>query len=172
MQSFHGGESTLHGYSPSPFYGYSAKIALFLIFFIFFISGKTIDGGVRVKRLNNLSYGNSELMKLRGEVARNLRSSASQGTLERPLRVVRYRIRKGEHFFYVMARTSQNVDTLASLNRIANPNALASGDVIYVPNARGLFKSGDRKKLAKKYGIAPELLIKHGRRWFIPRASF
>jgi len=110
-------------------------------------------------------------MNLRREVAKNLRSSASDGTLARPLRLVKYRLKKGEHFFLVMARTSQNVDTLASLNGIANPNAMGAGDVIYIPNARGLFRSGSREKLAKKYGIMPELLIKHRKRWFIPGHS-
>lgn len=101
--------------------------------------------------LGNLSPSNPELVRLRQEIADNLRSTARDGTLRHPLRFVRYRVQKGEHFFSIMARVSQNADTLASLNRLPGPAALEAGDELLIPNARGVFTSGKTEKLYSNF---------------------
>jgi hypothetical protein len=97
---------------------------------------------VAAPELTDLSGTNPELRKLREEIARNLRSTARRGELDRPLRFVRYRVQKDDHFFTIMAKVSQSPDTLASANELLNPNALLPGQVLLVPNARGLFIRG------------------------------
>jgi len=126
----------------------------------------------RGDRLRSLSYKNPRLIRLRREIAANIRSWAQKGALDRPLRLVRYRLGPGDHFYRVMARTSSNSDTLASLNSLPNPNALRSGDVLLIPNARGLFLRGKRSKLARRYGKPEESFIALDGGWFLPGHRF
>lgn len=101
--------------------------------------------------LSDLSPANPQLIRLRQEIAENLRSTARDGSLKYPLRFVRYRVKEGEHFFSIMARVSQNADTLASLNRLPGPAALEEGDEILIPNARGVFTSGKAEGLYSNF---------------------
>lgn len=122
--------------------------------------------------LDNLEYSNPRLIRLRWEIGMNLQATASAGRLQIPLRLIKYRIKKGRHFFDVMARTSQNAATLASVNGIINPGAASAGDTILIPNARGLYVEGDREKLARRYRVAPGRLVPLGDGWFIPGHRF
>ncbi|MBX7058440.1 MAG: M23 family metallopeptidase [Leptospirales bacterium] len=119
-------------------------------------------------RLRTLRADEPELGLLREEIAANLRAVSRSGRLERPLRFRRYRLREGDNFYRVMARLSQDPDTLASLNDIVNPNAVGPGDELLIPNARGLFLSGDRKELARRYRLQEDQLVDVAQRYFLP----
>jgi murein DD-endopeptidase MepM/ murein hydrolase activator NlpD len=68
-----------------------------------------------------------------------------------------------------MAKVSQNADTLVTLNRIPNPEAIGPGESLIIPNARGLFVDGDdATETAKRYGVSERVLIRCEGRWFIP----
>lgn len=141
-----------------------------------FLAGHTALSGstsaVAPTNLENLEYSNPRLIRLRREIGINLQATASSGRLGIPLRLMKYRIKKGRHFFDVMARTSQNAATLASLNGIINPGAATAGDTILIPNARGLYVAGDRQKISRRYRVAPERLVRLGEGWFIPGHRF
>ena len=141
------------------------------------LAAGTLEAGGRRgpgTRLTSLSYSNPELMRLRREISLNLRSIAGSGRLAVPLRFMVYKVRKRDNFFRVMARVSQNADTLATLNEIAHPNALLPGERLLIPNARGLFvpASADRAKLARSYGVSAFSMRRVGRYWFIPGHRF
>jgi murein DD-endopeptidase MepM/ murein hydrolase activator NlpD len=101
---------------------------------------------VRAVELASLSSQNPDIVQLRKEIAENLRSTAQSGKLRHPLRIVRYKVKPGENFFSIMARVSQNADTLASLNKLPAPGALDAGDELLIPNARGVFMDSSEKK--------------------------
>ncbi|MCB1174380.1 MAG: M23 family metallopeptidase [Leptospiraceae bacterium] len=90
--------------------------------------------------LSGLSPGLPEVRQLRQEIAANLKSTARGNGLAVPLRIWRYTVGAERNFFVIMARLSQDADTLVSLNQLQNPNALVKGQTLYVPNARGLFR--------------------------------
>jgi murein DD-endopeptidase MepM/ murein hydrolase activator NlpD len=100
-----------------------------------------------VERSIELSSLEGEQAKeLKAEIARNLKSGMQYHRLEVPLRFVAYRLKKREHFYTVVTRLSQDPDTLASLNSLAHPDELKEGDVILVPNARGVFRDPGKEK--------------------------
>ena len=119
--------------------------------------------------LGELDNANGQLLRLRREIADNLRSTARFGGLEHELRFVRYRVQEGDNFFVIMARVSQDAATLASANDLANPNALLPGTDILIPNARGLFvHSEDPNAIQRRFGREVALLKQKGDLWFLP----
>ncbi len=123
--------------------------------------------------LTDLSNDNPRLSELRADIAANLRSTARSGDLARPLRFYQYRVKPGENFFQIVARVSQDPDTLASLNRVIHPNAIGAGETLLIPNARGVFiEGGDRARVAGRYNMKPDELQAHGERWFLPGRRF
>ncbi len=126
-----------------------------------------------VPELKNLSAENPALLRLREEIARNLRSTARRGELDRPLRFVRYRVRPADNFFTIMAKVSQSPDALASLNDLLNPNALEPGQELLIPNARGLFIQGSKvDQVAREYRVDPQNLVLDGERIFLPGGHY
>lgn len=118
--------------------------------------------------LADLRGSNPQLQTLREEIAANLRAASRGQRPARPLRFVRYRLAEDENFYQVMARLSQDADTLSSLNDIVNPNAIGPGDELLAPNARGLFLRGPREKLAERYRLPAEEIQPAGDRYFLP----
>ena len=122
--------------------------------------------------LPSLDFRSAALRRLRQEISVNLQSSARTGRLAYPLRFVRYRVKKGEDFFSIMGRVSQNMDTIASVNDIINPNALQAGTVLRIPNARGLFARGKSAALARHLRVGEAQLVAVDGQWFIPGHRF
>lgn len=124
-----------------------------------------------VSELPSLRNDEPQLQRLRREIADNLKSTirgTRGGELRWPLRFVRYRLQRDENFFVVMAKVSQDADTIASLNELANPNALGAGQTVLIPNARGLFKRAKQPAaLAKQYGVRADTLQKSGEFYFL-----
>lgn len=109
-------------------------------------SGSSLKSETKNPGLHNLNYNNPELQKLRKEIALNLKASARGHGLVIPLRVVNYKVMPKENFYFIMARLSQDADTLSSINELSNPGALQAGQILKIPNARGVFKSQDELK--------------------------
>lgn len=129
--------------------------------------------------LANLDYSNPLLKNLRSDVKENLRISKSKEAEEPliPLRYVRYRIKKVDTFFKIMARTGMDLETLSSVNELSSPHDLTEGMVLEIPNMRGVFHpeispntSNIKNELANKYHLPKEKLQYDDSRgkWFIP----
>jgi len=110
------------------------------------------------------------LKNLKKNIALNLKETARTGRLARPLYFVTYRLKKNEHFYLVMAKMSQNTDTLSTLNRLPHPGAVGPGDVMIIPSARGIFvEEKSLSEAAKKYKSDENRFVKiSDNRWFLP----
>lgn len=112
------------------------------VFLLVALSLSTVDGrrqesGAWISSLENSA---PELQVLRDQIRTNLRSSYREQRLALPLRIYLYRLKENENFFTVVTRTGQDPDTIASLNGLANPASVGPGDVLLIPNARGVFR--------------------------------
>lgn len=107
--------------------------------------------------IQSLAYSDPEIKKIRVEVSQNLRLIADGRTPAIKWR--RYKLRKKDNFFQVMARTSLNHDTLSSVNRLASLWDTAAGDDWLVPNVRGIAVHGTKIEVAKQFNRSAEELV-------------
>ena len=120
---------------------------MFRLVCIVFLLGAALTDLFAVESSTDLaSLHGEQAALLKSEIAENLKSGMQYRRLEIPLRFVSYRLKKGEHFFDVVTRLSQDPDTLASLNALAHPDELGAGEVLLVPNARGIFRDPGKEK--------------------------
>lgn len=99
--------------------------------------------------ITSLSHNDPEIRQMRAEVTENLRAVADGSAPEIKWR--RYKLKKKDNFFQVMARTALNHDTISSVNRLASLWDLHSGDEWLLPNVRGIAVYGDKSAVAKKF---------------------
>ncbi|TGN17059.1 LysM peptidoglycan-binding domain-containing M23 family metallopeptidase [Leptospira idonii] len=129
--------------------------------------------------LANLDYQNPILKNLRSEVKENLRISKSGQRYDQliPLKYYRYKVKKEDNFFKIMARTGMDLETLSSVNELSSPHDLAPGMILEIPNMRGTFhpegtpnSESSKMELSKKYSIPEEKLQYDESRgkWFVP----
>ncbi|MBN8219926.1 MAG: M23 family metallopeptidase [Spirochaetes bacterium] len=107
--------------------------------------------------IKSLSHNDPEIKLMRSEVSENLRLVADNREVEIKWR--RYKIKKNDTFFNVMARTMLNHDTISSVNRLASLWDVTQGDEWLLPNVRGIAVTGEKKLIAKKFGISTDTLI-------------
>ena len=86
--------------------------------------------------LKDLNRKNPKLIQIRKEISANLRASKQNKEIPYSLRHLRYHMKEGDHFYKVMARSSQNEYTLLQANRIQSPEMLSSKKIIIIPNTR------------------------------------
>lgn len=121
-----------------------------LLLIVLLLSVSTLDG--RQKEgpwISDLKNDTPELQELRNQIRTNLRSSYREESLKIPLKVYLYRLKENDNFFTVVTRTGQDPDTLASLNGLAHPASVGPGDVLLIPNARGVFRSDGIQEVAR-----------------------
>lgn len=129
--------------------------------------------------LNNLDYTNPMLQELRKEVKENLKASKSAFAANtiRSLKYYRYQVKEDDGFFEIMSRTGMDLDTLSSVNELSSPHDIYVGQVLEIPNMRGIFYSErvsqsdiNRKKIAEEFRISSEILQFDSvrGRWFLP----
>jgi murein DD-endopeptidase MepM/ murein hydrolase activator NlpD len=107
--------------------------------------------------IKSLSHNDPEIKLMRSEVSDNLRLVADKREVEIKWR--RYKIKKSDTFFKIMARTMLNHDTISSVNRLASLWDVSQGDEWLLPNVRGIAVHGEKKLIAKKFGTSPDALI-------------
>ena len=112
------------------------------VFLLVAISLSTVDGRKQDsdRWISSLDNSTPELQNLRQQIRTNLKSSYREQRLQLPLQVYLYRLKDNENFFTVVTRTGQDPDTIASLNGLAHPASVGPGDVLLIPNARGVFR--------------------------------
>ncbi len=129
--------------------------------------------------LTNLEYTNPMLQELRKEVKENLKASKSAfaSNTIKPLKYYKYQVKEDDGFFEIMSRTGMDLDTLSSVNELSSPHDIYVGQVLEVPNMRGIFysdradsSSNSRKKISEEFRIPPEILQFDSSRgkWFLP----
>ncbi len=107
---------------------------------------------VPIPELGELDLKNNETLKsLREEVRRGIYVIKSGRALDElpELAFYRYRIRPGDTFWTVLARTSMDMDTLLTVNDLSSPLDVPKMKSIYIPNLRGIVVRGaDREKIS------------------------
>ncbi len=123
--------------------------------------------------IQNLSYQNTEIKKLRSELKQNLRLWHKKKAINIKWR--KYIIQKKDNFFSIMAKTMQDHDTLSSVNRLSSLWDINLKESWLIPNMRGIAVYGDKAKLSQKYSIDQKKIEKiPGKKnlYFIPGSKF
>lgn len=151
--------------------------------FILFLCFSYSPIQAKIILLKDLDYSNPTLKQLRKEVTHNLKVIKSRNGHGKmlPLKFYKYKVKKKDTFFKIMAKTGMNIDTLSSINSLSSQFDIRKGMVLLIPNMRGTyeerslkFSEKNRKKLAKKYDIlVRNVIFDHNKKeWFIAGKSF
>lgn len=119
--------------------------------------------------LKSLDRNSPEIKSLRKDVRASLYVIKSgRDPIEIPeLKFYKYRVKKKDTFWTILARTSLNMDTLITANNLATPRDIAPGETIFIPNMRGIIYRMDGNEsiseVAKKFRIPGTILSKVNR---------
>ncbi len=97
-------------------------------------------GAERIESLSSIDPSHPSIKLLRDEVRRSIfvvKSRRDPSELP-PLRFYRYRLGREDSFWKLLAKTSQNIDTLMTVNSLSSPGEASPGKLIYIPNMRGI----------------------------------
>ncbi|HOO71845.1 MAG TPA: LysM peptidoglycan-binding domain-containing M23 family metallopeptidase [Spirochaetota bacterium] len=102
---------------------------------------------------------NEQLKALRQDVRKTIYTIKSGRCLDElpELQFYRYRVRPGDTFWTVLAKTSMDIDTLLSVNDLSSPLDINKKKSLYIPNMRGVIVSGEKSEtvhsLASEAGV-------------------
>ncbi len=80
----------------------------------------------RIMTIDSIDFGNEAIRTLRDEIRQSIyivKSGRDPESLPN-LNFYRYRVKKGDTFWTILARTSQNIDTLMTVNSFSSPDRL------------------------------------------------
>lgn len=130
--------------------GLLCRYRAYLLFLMFIAIPYRSNASIAsLPQISKLDYSDPLLKKQRAEVTGNLKALRSGKKIQ--VRFRRYRIKKTDNFFSVMARTMLNHDTLSSINRLASLYDIHSGETWLIPNSRGIAVYGSLADIQKKY---------------------
>lgn len=123
-----------------------------------------------VHELKNLDpYTNSTLKAIRNDIRKSIyviKSRRPERELPE-LKFYSYRVRKTDTFWTILARSSQDIDTLLSVNKFSTPRDIMPGKIIYIPNMRGVVMNGGEAagitKMLRENQIRPEYVHRANR---------
>lgn len=99
-----------------------------------------LPASARIKTINSIEFGGETIKTLRDDIRQSIhviKSGRDPETLP-VLDFYRYRVKPGDSFWTILARTSQNIDTLMTVNNLSSPGQVETGKDIYIPNMRGI----------------------------------
>ena len=106
---------------------------------LFLLAGAVLDAAV--PELTNLDPAkNRELRSLREDIGKSLyviKSRRPEKELPE-LKFYSYCVKKDDTFWTILARSSQDIDTLLSVNGFTTPRDIQPGRKIFIPNMRGV----------------------------------
>jgi len=117
--------------------------------------------------LKTLDYNDPILQALRQSVKTNLRASKSvyASSEIQALQFYHYKVKSEDGFFEIMSKTGMDLDTLSSVNELASPHDIYPGQILEIPNMRGIFfheempnQPSSKQKLAELYQIPASIL--------------
>ncbi len=129
-------------------------------------AGASVD---RVTELKNLDHGADTVKSLRNDIRKSIyviKSKRPERELPE-LKFYTYSVKKNDTFWTILARSSQDMDTLLSVNGFSTPKDITPGKKIYIPNMRGVIaRGGDAEGIAKmlrENQIRPEYVYRANR---------
>jgi len=147
---------------------------LFIRFFIFSICFMLFAGVAAARQQTEILaslelQGNPTLKSIRKDIRKGVytvKSGRPAGELP-DLRFFRYKVRHGDTFWKILSRTSLDMDTLITVNNLASQRDMHAGQVIYIPNMRGIVIKGSSapsiEKLTRRHGIKAEYIYSANR---------
>lgn len=116
------------------------------------------------ERLESLAYDDPTLKELRSEIKKSMfivKSSRNPETLPE-LKFYEYTVKEGDTFWTIMARSSQDIDTLITVNGIDNPSEIEPEQPLYIPNMRGIIyrvrSSDSLESISAKFKVKEEYI--------------
>ncbi len=92
------------------------------------------------KTLEKLNVQDPLLKSIRKQIRKSIRVTKSGMNPEQlpELKFTKYRVKKNDTFWKIISKTSQNIDTLSTVNSLSTPEDIVPGRIIYIPNMRGV----------------------------------
>ncbi|MDY6967293.1 MAG: LysM peptidoglycan-binding domain-containing M23 family metallopeptidase [Spirochaetota bacterium] len=162
----------------------------YIIIIIFIISIISFDFNTNaipndIKLLKTLDFQDSRVKALRNDIRKSIiiiKSNKNPNLLPK-LKFYKYKVKRNENFWEILTRTSQNIDTLASINSLASPKEIYPGKMIYIPNYRGIIYKDENttqiNTISKKFAVDAKYIYKLNKKnkkpgsyLFIPCAKF
>ncbi len=136
-----------------------------------FLGNRTADADERImQELPNLNSNAGGLMKsIHNDIKKSIYVIKSRRPAQElpELKFYTYKVKKGENFWTVMAKSTLDMDTLLSVNRFSTPRDIAPGKTIYIPNMRGIIIEGNNGdavyKMLRSNTINPEYVYRINR---------
>ena len=125
---------------------------------IFLTLYSNIFGALTIIKIDELNYNDKNYINLLDKCVESKNRIIKNERLEKypPVNIYNYTLKPYEDIWTIIAKTSLNIDTIATLNRIDFIGSIKEGVTVFLPDILGLFfDSGltTREELAKKYGI-------------------
>jgi len=146
------------------------KVIINISLFLMLAATCAEAGTAGVHELKSLDpCSNKTLKSLRNDVRKSIyviKSGRPEHELP-DLKFYSYRVQKNDTFWTILARSSQDIDTLLSVNNLSTPRDITPGKKIYIPNMRGIVMKGDEageiRKLLASNRIRPEYVQRANR---------
>jgi murein DD-endopeptidase MepM/ murein hydrolase activator NlpD len=123
-------------------------------------------GNSGIIELNSINNSDPVIKSIRGDIRRSIYviKSGKAPTLLPELKFYRYRVKKDDTFWKILAGTSSDMDTLISVNNLTSSMDISPGREIYIPNMRGIiFTNGNNSPpgaVAGAFRISEKYLLR------------
>ncbi len=156
------------------------KISIIVILIIFNI---TYAFSLQILKINNLDYNDNNYNELLKRCIDSKNRMLQHKRLEtyKPPNIYSYTLKPYEDIWTVIAKTSLNIDTIATLNNIDFIGMVKEGKTIFLPDTLGLFfdtKKVTKEELAEKYRVETKNILiidnplnKNGKLYFVPEVE-
>ncbi|HNU90595.1 MAG TPA: M23 family metallopeptidase [Spirochaetota bacterium] len=151
-----------------------ARSTLILSILWLFLDGAAFAG---IKTIDSLEFGGEAIKALRDDIRQSIYVVKSGRDPEALPGLVfyRYRVKSQDTFWTILARTSQNIDTLMTVNGLSSPGQMETGRDIYIPNMRGIIyrlkKEDNIVSVSSSFQVGAEY-IKKANNGFIANSGY
>ena len=159
--------------NPPPFFSedkIDMKKSIAYVLFTFLFIPFFADAGINaIHELKNLDPATGMMKKIRNDIKKSMYVIKSmRPDQELPeLKFYLYTVKKDDSFWMILAKSSQDIDTLLSVNSLSTPKDITAGRKIYIPNMRGVIVNGEDEKavrqMLRENSIRPEYVYRINR---------
>lgn len=119
-----------------------------------------------IQTIKNLNIQDEKVRSLRKDIRRSIyiiKSRKDQGLMP-DLKFYKYRVDKKDSFWKIIAKTSQDIDTLYTVNDLSCPDDIFNKKLIFIPNMRGVIHKVKKREtiqdIARQYKIEKDYIYK------------
>ena len=122
-----------------------------------------------IPEIKNLNPATGIMRKIRNDIRKSMyviKSMRPDNELPE-LKFYTYTVKKDDTFWTILATSSQDIDTLLSVNGLSTSKDITAGRKIYIPNMRGVIVKGEDEKAVRRMlrenSIRPEYVSRLNR---------